>query len=53
MRYIITENVRPGSRAWTGFVDQFLTAPIGAASYRLIQIADEHNQHVRFVWEAE
>lgn len=53
MKHIIAEHIKPGSSAWTGFVDQFLTAPTGAVSYRLIQIADEHNRHVRFVWEAE
>ena len=53
MRYIIAERVSPGSSVWTGFLDQFLKAPTRAGSYRLVQLADEKNQHVRFVWEAE
>ena len=52
-RYIIAERVSPGSSVWTGFLDQFLKAPTRTGSYRLVQLADENNQHVRFVWEAE
>lgn len=52
-RFIIAERVSPGSSVWTGFLDQFLKAPTRAGSYRLVQLADENNQHIRFVWEAE
>ena len=51
--YVVEQNVAPGARVWTGYTDQYLTAPKEEGSYTLYEVADEANMHLRFEWKKE
>ena len=54
IRYVVESDVAPGAKVWTGYTDQYLTAPKEEGSYTLFEIADaDNNMHLRFEWKKE